>query len=65
MTIALVSQEADTLAAALASEAASPITYATPKPPEVLEEDKEIQAYRLGIKREAIRIVPVEDMFRE
>ena len=63
MTIAMVSQDADALADALSSEAPSPMTYGTPKPPEVLEEDKEIQVYPLRIRRDAIRIVPVEEMF--
>ena len=63
MTIAMVSRDADALAAALASEAPSPVDFATPKPPEVLKEDEEIEAYRLGIGRAAIRIVPVEEMF--
>jgi zinc protease len=59
----MVSQDADALADALSSEAPSPMTYGTPKPPEVLEEDKEIQVYPLRIRRDAIRIVPVEEMF--
>ncbi len=63
MTIAVVSQDADALAAALAAAAPSPMTYGTPKPPEVLAEDEEIAAYPLHIRRDAIRIVPVEEMF--
>jgi zinc protease len=63
MVIAIVSEDADKLAEALASDAPSPITYATPKPPEVLEEDKAIQAYPLHIAKDAIRIVPVEQVF--
>jgi zinc protease len=63
MTIAIVSGDAEALAAALASDAPSPMTYATPKPPTVLEEDKIIQAYPLHIARDAISIVPVGEMF--
>ncbi len=63
MTIAIVSQDADALADALAGETPSPMTYATPKPPEVLAEDKEIEAYPLHVRRDAIRIVPVDEMF--
>ena len=63
MTIAMVSQDADALVAAITGEAPSPIAYGTPKPADVLEEDREIQAYRLSIGRDAIRIVPVEEMF--
>ena len=65
MTIAMVSEDADALAAAIASETPSPISYATPKPLEVLQEDRAIQVYPLGIGREAIRIVPVEEMFAQ
>ena len=63
MTIALICQDAGALAAAIAAETPSPITYATPKPPDVLAEDRVIETYRLGIARDAIRIVPVEEMF--
>ena len=41
----------------------SPMTYQTPKPQEVMDEDKVIEAYPLGIKREQITIVPVDQMF--
>jgi zinc protease len=63
MTIAIVTQDAAALADALAAGTPSPITYDTPKPPEVLAEDEEIEAYPLGIRRDAITIVPVEEMF--
>jgi zinc protease len=63
MTIAIVNQDAAALADALAAGTPSPMTYATPKPPEVLAEDKEIEAYPLHIGRDAITIVPVEEMF--
>lgn len=63
MVIAMVADNAAALAEALASEAASPITYATPKPPEVLAEDEVIARHPLRIPRESIRIVPVEKMF--
>ncbi len=62
MVIAIVTEEAEKLADALAGEVPSPIDYATPKPPEVLAEDLEIQTYPLGITRDAIRVVPVEEV---
>lgn len=64
MVIAVVTQDAEGLAQALASEAPSPISYATPKPSEVLAEDREIAAYPLGIVRDAIRVVPVDELFQ-
>ena len=63
MVIAMVSQDAQALADAIAAEKASPITYATPKPPEVLAEDEEIQVFPLHISKAAITVVPVEQAF--
>ncbi|MFH1177290.1 MAG: pitrilysin family protein [Acidobacteriota bacterium] len=63
LVIAMVTADGGALVSALAGEAPSPISYATPKPAEVLAEDKLIEAYPLGIRREAIRIVPVDEMF--
>ena len=61
--IAVVTGDAENLAAALASDAESPMTYASEKPPEILAEDEEISTYPLGIAAEAVRIVPVEEIF--
>ncbi len=61
--IAIVTKGAAALADALASDAPSPITYASPKPDSVLEEDKAIGTYPLKIARAAIRIVPVTELF--
>lgn len=62
--IAIVTSNAAALADAIATERESPITYTEPKPDEVIQEDRIIQSYRLGIPRERIRIVPVAEMFR-
>ncbi|NUQ34788.1 MAG: hypothetical protein HUU29_07595 [Planctomycetaceae bacterium] len=64
IAIAIVTRNAAELADAIASERESPITYAEPKPDEVVAEDRVIQSYRLGIPRERIRVVPVAEMFR-
>ncbi|MCL4788194.1 MAG: insulinase family protein [Verrucomicrobia bacterium] len=63
MRIAIVTQDAAALAEALATDEPSPITYSSPKPDAILEEDKAIAAFPLKIKRENIRIVPVTDLF--
>ena len=63
LKIAIITQGADAFADALAADAPSPITYASPKPEAVLAEDKAISAFPLKIKRENIRIVPVTDLF--
>ena len=63
MWIALVSEQADSLAERLASGTATPMSYASPKPDAVLAEDKTIEAYPLGLRREQIQVVPVDAMF--
>ncbi len=63
MWIAMVSEQADSLAAQLASGAPSPMKYASPKPDEVLAEDKTIEAYPLALRRDRIQVVPVDGMF--
>lgn len=61
--IAIVTNKAAEFADALVNDTPSPITYASPKPPEVLEEDKAISAFPLKIRRENIKIVPVTELF--
>ncbi|MCI0635887.1 MAG: insulinase family protein, partial [Actinobacteria bacterium] len=61
--VAIVHKDARMLAEALAADAPSSITYREEKPPAILEEDREIQAYPLRISRDAIRIVPVTEVF--
>jgi zinc protease len=63
LEIAIVSEQAATLADDLASGKASPMTYATPKPKSVTDEDQQIQAYPLGLARDHITVVPVDQMF--
>jgi zinc protease len=65
MVIAVVTEKADEFAAALAAGTPSPMTYQTPKPSEVMTEDKQIEAYPLAIRKEAITIVPVDQMFAQ
>lgn len=65
LSIAIVASDAEELAAAIASERESPITYPTTVAESVVAEDREIVNYRLGIPRERIQLVPVERMFAE
>jgi zinc protease len=64
LQIAIVTENAEQLAAAIASDAASPINYnGVEKPPAILDEDKVIEGWPLKLSRERIEIVPVEQMF--
>ncbi|MBI5362251.1 MAG: insulinase family protein [Planctomycetes bacterium] len=63
--IALVTEKAEEMKAALLSGAPSPITYpdGTTQPPAQLEEDKVIQSYPLKLQPANVRILPVDQMF--
>jgi zinc protease len=63
MQIAIVTKDATSLKEALGNETSSPITYKTLKTQHVLDEDKEISAFPLGIKAEDVTIVPVAELF--
>ncbi|MEE8522673.1 MAG: insulinase family protein, partial [Thermoanaerobaculia bacterium] len=63
VAIAIVTGDAESLKQALVEDAPSPITYPSPKPPEILAEDEEIAAFSLAIAADAVRIVPVEEIF--
>lgn len=61
--VVIVTPDAQRLADALVADAASPITYDSPKPAEVLAEDQEIAAFPLRVRREDVRVVPVAEVF--
>ena len=64
MQIAIVAPDAAGLADALASERPSPMVYEGRTVPEtVLAQDRAVQELRIGIPRERIRIVPVDEVF--
>jgi zinc protease len=64
MQIVIVTNDAATLKEALVNDQPSPITYSTPKPSSVLEEDKSIYNYPLNIKPDKVKIVKVEELFQ-
>lgn len=63
LVIAIATGQPDKLKAQLTAAAPTPPTYATPKPKEVLDEDKEISAYPLNIKAADVTVIPVDEMF--
>ncbi|MDD5306426.1 MAG: pitrilysin family protein [Deltaproteobacteria bacterium] len=64
MKIAMVTRDAAKFADALVADAPSPVTYASPKPDDVVAEDKIVEGMKLGIPRSSITIVKVGDVFR-
>lgn len=59
-----VTNEPEALKQALINNEPSPINYPTPKPAEILEEDKAIATYPLKVKPENIQIIPIEQIFQ-
>ena len=63
MKIAIVSGQAQQLQAQLAGGEPTPIEYRSPQSAAVQAEDQEIASLALGIAADAIRVVPVQEMF--
>jgi zinc protease len=66
LTIAIVADKGQAVADKLASGEPTPITYDTEgTPPDVLAEDKIIERFPVPIAKDAVRVVPVEQMFEK
>jgi zinc protease len=65
MQIAFITTDAAGLKDVLVKNTPSPITYKTPKPAEVLAEDKEIESFPLSVKPEQITVAGVETVFEK
>jgi zinc protease len=63
--IAIVTGEAESLRQALADDAASPISYPSPKPQAVHREDEEIANFAMPVQEAGLRVIPVEEIFEE
>ncbi len=63
LQVVMVTKEAQGLADALVADDFSPIHYDGAKRKELLAEDQVVGALKLGIRREAITITPVEQVF--
>ena len=62
--IAAVTRDAEKFADALAADEPSPVTYTADKPKGILAEDKLVSEKKLGISRDAIQIIPVDEIFK-
>jgi len=63
LKIVMITKNAEVLKKALVADKPSPMRYATPKPPSVVEEDKEIEKFPLGIREEAVTVMNTDGMF--
>jgi zinc protease len=63
LDIVVVAKNCEDLKKKVLDGAPSPMTYNSPKPPEVLEEDKVVERWKIDLKPDAVRILPVEKVF--
>jgi zinc protease len=59
-----VAKDAETLRAALTGSEATPIHYNSEKPQAVLDEDKIVERFPLGLRKEDVAVVPVDSVFQ-
>ncbi|HEX8336810.1 MAG TPA: pitrilysin family protein [Pyrinomonadaceae bacterium] len=64
MRVVMVTKDAASLRDAIVKGTPSPITYNSPKPPDILAEDKVIQNYKVNVRPDHVVIVPVDKVFQ-
>ena len=63
LRIVIVGQDCSALRDKLIGEAMSPMDYNSPKPQDLLDEDKVVASWRVGVGADQVTIVPVEKVF--
>lgn len=63
MLIVLITKDGTSLKKSLVDDAPSPLTYPTPKPEEILAEDKQISSFPLKIEADNVTIISLEQLF--
>jgi zinc protease len=63
LDIVVVTKSAADLKKQFLSGDPSPMTYVSPKPQEILDEDKIVERWKIDLKPEAVTIVPVDQVF--
>jgi zinc protease len=64
MKVGMITKDAEGLKQRIVSDEVSTIKYEAEKPQDLLDEDKLIGAMKLGIRADAVQVVPVEEVFR-
>ncbi len=64
MRIVIITKDGASLRDAIVKNEPSPITYNAPKPEEITEEDKTIQAFKIGVKGTDVVLVPIDRVFQ-
>ncbi len=64
MRVVVITKDAEALRDAIVKGTPSPITYNSPKPPDILAEDKIIEKYKIPVRPDQVVVVPVEKVFQ-
>lgn len=64
LRVVMITKDAESLRDALVKGTPSPITYNSPKPADLLAEDKIIEKYKVNVRPEQVVIVPVDKVFQ-
>ena len=64
MRVVVITKDGAALRDAILKGAPSPITYNSPKPADLLSEDKVIQTYKVPVAAAQVRVVPVSQVFQ-
>ncbi len=64
MRVVLVTKDADALRDAITGNKPSHIEYNSPKPQEILDEDKTIETYKINVQADDVMVVPVDKVFQ-
>jgi zinc protease len=64
MRVVIITKDGAALRDAILKGTPSPITYNSPKPPDILAEDKIIQTYKIDVRPANVSVVPVERVFQ-
>jgi len=64
MQFVFITKDADDLKKRLVNDTPSPMSYNSPKPDDIMEEDKMLQELKLDIDAEAVKVIAVKDVFK-
>ena len=63
MRVVVITKDADALRDSITNNKPSPISYVSPVAKEITEEDKVIEAYKINVRPDDVRVVSVERIF--
>jgi zinc protease len=64
MRVVVITRDAESLRDAIVKGTPSPITYNSPKPADILAEDKVIEQYKVNVRPDQVVVVPVDKVFQ-